>query len=104
MKRWVPFVLFIFLLPVCYANDLWFYDSSYLVLDTRLSTNLHIVSSSSTPNIDFISANISFFPKERRNQDVLMSNFSRDAVIAGESALFDWKSPNDKNLALVMFS
>ncbi|MCX6707746.1 MAG: hypothetical protein NT001_06430, partial [Candidatus Woesearchaeota archaeon] len=104
MKRLVTFVLFVLLLPICHANDMWFYDSSYIVLDTRLSANLHIISASNIPDIDFISANISFFPKERRNQDILITNFSPNAEVSGESALFEWRSPKNKNLSLLMFS
>jgi transglutaminase-like putative cysteine protease len=89
---------------MCYANEMWFYDSSYLILDTKLSTNILVTSTSSTPIIDSINANISFFPKSRDNQKIIFTKFIPTPEFSEDNAIFEWKSPSSKNLSVEMSS
>jgi len=96
-------ILFLFT-PLCIAEGLWFYDSQYLVLDTDLSTSIDVISVSPFPEIEFISANISFFPKDVPGQDIISRDFEPEPVFIDGTAVFEWRAPGRERLDINMDS
>ncbi|MBU0536658.1 MAG: transglutaminase-like domain-containing protein, partial [Nanoarchaeota archaeon] len=104
MNKTLFILALILILPTVYADELWFYNSKYLVLDVDLSTSVTIKSFNSNPDIDFILANISFFPKQVLGQDILESDFEPEPKFLDDSVVFEWLNPGKQRLPITMRS
>ena len=105
MKKIMLFATILLFIPLGAAeNELWFYTSENLLLDVDLSTGLDIVSSSPNPQIDFILANISFFPKERPGQKIVGLDFKPEPEFIDDVAVFRWENPPKQKLLIDMDS
>ncbi|MFC1754686.1 transglutaminase family protein [Thermoproteota archaeon] len=104
MKKLILLAMLVLFAPLAHADDMWFYTSRYLVLDIGLSTEFDIVSHNPNPDIDFITANITFFPKKTLGQAIISSDFRPEPKMIGDTALFEWRSPTQKRLGISMES
>ncbi len=105
MKKAILLILMLLILPVCHGiEESRFYNSGHMLLDVRLSTELEVVSLSPSPKIDFITANISFFPKETAGQAIRKTDFSPEPESIGETAVFRWDKPSQSRLFIDMDS
>ncbi|MBD3313586.1 hypothetical protein GF345_04040 [Candidatus Woesearchaeota archaeon] len=96
----ICFFLFLVSLSPCNSSDLWYYTSQDLVLDVDLSTGLQVNSRAAYPDIDFITANISFFPKETLGQRIIESEFFPKPAYLGDVAVFEWNNPGKERLVI----
>lgn len=73
-------------------DDMWFYRSSYLILEPLITTSFDIIS---PPNqrIDYIIANISFFPRQTNTQGIITSEYMPAPKISDDALTFRWDNP-----------
>ncbi|MCX8147625.1 MAG: transglutaminase-like domain-containing protein, partial [Candidatus Woesearchaeota archaeon] len=98
MKKLLLVLLFLFMLPLCKAD---LYSSKFLVLNADISTEFEIESDKITPEIEFITANFSFFPKDFDNQKILSNYFyPPPRNIKNGVAEFEWRNPIEKKFTI----
>lgn len=91
-KRLVIFLLFLAVIPSAIADDMWFYRSSYLILEPAITTSFDIIAKQSS-KIDYVVANISFFPRQTRTQSIMESVYEPMPIISEDTLSFEWKNP-----------
>jgi len=91
----LPILVFLLVfMPPAYADDdFWFYKSSYLMLQPTITTYFHI---EGKPNvrIEYVIANISFFPKQTNTQGILESYYEPVPKIDKDVLSFIWNGPS----------
>lgn len=94
-KRKVLLILFLIALSIQIVHaedDMWFYRSSYLIMEPVITTSFDIIS---PPNqrIDYIIANISFFPRQTNTQGIITSEYMPTPKISDDALTFRWDNP-----------
>ncbi|MFO8015552.1 MAG: transglutaminase domain-containing protein [Candidatus Woesearchaeota archaeon] len=75
------------------SDDAWFQKSSYLVLEPVIRTSFSITADS--PNqVEYVIANISFFPRETRTQRVLEEDYDPEPSKSDSMLSFRWDNPD----------
>ena len=82
-------------MPIVFAQD-WVFNSEYLELNLDIGGKIKLVPTSSKYKIEYIVANLSFFPQESFQEDVLDITTEPVADTEGGLAIFKWNKP-DKN-------
>jgi len=96
MKRILPFLSIIFILPaIIYAQDDWNYNSQNVVVNINVSSEVLIKPTSSDYNVKYISINLSHFPYESFNQKVIYFKTEPKADIEGNAILFNFQNPKN---------
>ena len=95
MKKRLLFLVFLLILPIVFAQD-WVFNSEYLELNLDIGGKIKLVPTSSKYKIEYIVANLSFFPQESFQEDVLDITTEPVADTEGGLAIFKWNKP-DKN-------
>ena len=97
MKRILLFLSIIFILPtLIYAQDDWNYDSQNLIINIDVASEALIKPTSSDYSVNYISINLSHFPYESFNQEIINFRIEPEAGIENNSILFKWQSPINK--------
>jgi len=90
MKKTTILTLFLLLIPTVLADE-WNYNSKNLVVELNISSEATIKRISSDYSIQYIIVNLSFFPKDTFNQDVLYLDVAPEAVIEDDIIQFKWE-------------
>src|SRR3989338_4683102 len=91
MKKLIFMLLSLLIINVAYAqSDDWSHNSRNLIIDVSLSSGADIRQKSSYPNIEYIRVNLSHYPYEYFNQEVLSFEPYPDADIQGNTLQFEW--------------
>ncbi len=85
------------LAPIAAAQDDWFYNSRELVLNTDISSSIDITRGPGA-YIDYITANLSFVPQERKHQHILEQEVEPDADLESGNYVFRWTEPKNNKL------
>ncbi len=93
---WIILVLFL-LLPVALANK-FYYRAEDITFNVKVSSNIHLISTSSNAEIDYIKANLSYFTKETDKQKIISRKNLPSAEITSDSILYQWNSPKKSPL------
>ena len=95
-------VIFFVLIPCSHAqDDLWIYRTGYILLDSKISTGFDIISQPGQ-EIDYIRANITFFPKQTKTQAIMSSQYEPQPKTSGEVLTFEWKSPQASSIPITI--
>ncbi len=89
---------------VPFASASWVYDSSNLILDLDMSSEINIVHLTPDYSLKYITTNLSFLPQASFNQEIISLNTNPKAEISDNYALFRWDNPDDKKLKLSLSS
>jgi len=97
MKRILPFLSIIFILPaIIYAQDDWNYNSQNVVVNINVSSEVLIKPTSSDYSVKYIRINLSHFPYESFNQEVAAFDPYPEAKKENNALLFEWQNPKEK--------
>lgn len=98
MKKYL-LVLFVFLLtiPLASAKDEEIYDRTYLILNSEISSSIDLIKQPGA-SIDYVKAELYFFPQNDKMQEVLEIETVPDATPAEDKFLFIWDSPEEDKL------
>lgn len=87
----------IFLLPaLIYAQDDWNYNSQNLVIGIDVSSEAVIKPASSDYSVKYINVNLSHYPYESFNQEVIWIDIEPEADVINNAILFSWQNPRNK--------
>ncbi|MBI1970086.1 transglutaminase domain-containing protein, partial [Candidatus Woesearchaeota archaeon] len=87
-------LLFIFSSVTAQESPIWVFDSSYLVLDTTIKGNVLLKKETSQSFVDFVALNVTFFPRETENQEILSEAMRPVPKESNEQGVaFFWQSP-----------
>ncbi len=89
MKRLLMLLL---LLPFAYAQTDWF-SSAVVKTELNVSSVIDLLPSGSLPSVDYVEASVIFIPQNTQFQAVRDFNSFPSAVVSGDRADFEWKSP-----------
>ncbi len=97
MKRRLLFFVFLLFLPAVYSQD-WVFNSEYVELSLGISGKISLVSTGPRYSVDYVTANLSFIPKDDFQEEVLSIQTEPFAEIKGRTAIFRWDEPSGKEL------
>ncbi|MBI2147090.1 transglutaminase domain-containing protein [Candidatus Woesearchaeota archaeon] len=80
------------------STDKWIYNSDYLVLDVNLATTAEKRANGPAPYLDYVSADITFYPRENDLQKVLSREYTPQPAEEGDKLIFRWDTPRDSSL------
>ena len=90
------FVLIIFNALLANAQDDWFHNSQNLLIDVNVSSGADIKPKAADYNVDYIKINLSHYPYESFNQEVMAFDFFPEAKKENNALLFEWQNPKVK--------
>src|SRR3989338_3742803 len=97
MKRLLLLLVVLFIPVLAHADeDDWFHRSRNLVLDVSVSSEASINPSSSDYDLKYITVNLSHYPYEDFDQEVISLDTFPEAKIEGNAMLFTWNNPKGK--------
>lgn len=96
MKKIVFLIIFLIIIPYVLAD--WVYDSSNLVLDLDMSSEINVVHLTSDYSLRYVIVNLSFLPQESFNQEILRLDTSPKAELVDNSAVFRWDDVDEEKL------
>ena len=96
MKKIIFFI--VFLIAVSSVSADWVYDSTNLLLDLNISSEIDIVHLTSDYSLKYVIANLSFLPKESFNQEILSLETNPKAELSDNAAQFRWENPAEEKL------
>src|SRR3989344_4637939 len=94
MKRIMLLFLFFILVPSAFAQ--WNHNSEHVTTSIAISSYADIKKNSPSGYIDTATINLTFFPKEFENQEIISFSASPEADISGNTAVFRWKRPDGR--------
>ena len=94
MKKLVVFFILLILIPSVLAD--WFYNSQHIVANIDISSDAEVVPTTPSGYIDIATINMTFFPKQYGNQELLKFYTNPQAEITDETLKFTWKRPEGK--------
>jgi len=97
MKKRLFFLVFLLALPIVFSQD-WVFDSEYLDIDLNISGKIELVPTKSSYDIDYIIANLSFFPKDGFQEEVLSIETEPVADIKDGVGIFKWENAKKMEL------
>jgi len=104
MKRIVYPALLFLLLFASAANADWNLDSLYVHTKVNLSSQIRLIPLSSSYKVEKVSANITFFPENKGNQEVAGFRTFPKAEHSEGSIIFSWDNPKESELYLSAYS
>jgi transglutaminase-like putative cysteine protease len=96
-KELVILFILILVIPIASAQDEDIYDKTYVILDSEISSSIDIIRQPGS-TIDYVKAEIYFFPQDDKRQDVLEIETEPEAVPAEDSFIFTWQNPEEDKL------
>ena len=99
MKKVIIIILIIFLIPIVYAETIDNYnDYTYLNINFNLDGSFKLIKEGNNPKITELSTNLTFFPRQEINQDVLSitlkSNPEAKTNFNIDNVGYNWFNPN----------
>jgi len=91
-------ILFLLLATLIYADDNFFYRSEEITYYAKVSSNIHLISTSSNAEIDYVKANLSYFPKETERQTIISRYNFPNAEVSKDSIFYLWNNPTKSPL------
>jgi len=91
MKKLSVALLFLIIIPSVFAD--WFYDSQSITANIGISSSAEVVPSTPSGYIDTATVNMTFFPKQAENQELLKLYTEPMSDFTGDSLIFTWKNP-----------
>jgi len=102
IKKEVILLIFILILPLTYAEEIELNNYDDLEFDLEISSSVNIIHLKSDYAIDFISANLSIFPRDSEWQKViskeLISNPQINILEEENNFYYRWESPTETQL------
>ena len=96
MKKILLFFCIIFLVNIVYAQEDWHRNSQNLVININVSSEAIIKPTSSDSSVKYINVNLSHYPHECFNQEVLNLRIEPEAEVENNAMLFSWQNPKNK--------
>ncbi len=97
MKKLLLLLIILLIPALAYADeDDWFYRSENLILDVSVSSEASINTPLSDYDLKYINVNLSHYPYEDFDQEVISLETFPDAKIEGNAMLFAWDNPKGK--------
>src|SRR3989338_1777762 len=96
-KRLLLSLAFLLLIPIIFAQD-WVFNSEYLELNLDISGKVSLIPSSPNYNVDYVTANLSFIPRDDFQEEVLDIKTEPSAGIKDNTAIFKWDKPKEREL------
>lgn len=97
--RWtILLIVLILAIPFCIAGDEWIFNSQYLILDVDLSSRVIIIPTGSNYYVDYVTAELSFFPMDTWRQELISSESTPESDIKDGKLFFRWDKPKSEVL------
>jgi len=96
MKKRLLFFLVIFLVNSVYAQQDNLYNSQNLVVNIDVSSEAVLKPTSSNYNVMYVTVNLSHFPYENLNQEIINFEVSPEADMENNAIFFRWDNPDEK--------
>lgn len=94
MKKSIYLTLFLILtiIPLSHAIEegIWMYNAEYLVLETEISSSLDVVKKGGDPFVEYVEAELSFYPKITEYQSVTEASYDPVPSEDDDKLLFRW--------------
>jgi len=97
-KSLVVILVILLTLPIAFAQDKFFYRAEDVTFNVKVSSNIHLISTSPNAEIDYVKANLSYFPKETDRQKIISMNNVPNAEASKDSILYQWRNPTKSPL------
>jgi len=94
MKKLIAFLIFLILIPSAFAD--WFYNSQHIITKITINGDAEVVYLAPNGYIEKATINLTFFPKEAENQQLLEFDTNPEADVSEKTAKFEWRRPSDK--------
>jgi transglutaminase-like putative cysteine protease len=92
-------VFLVFVSFVFAIDDSLFYSDN-LNLNVKISSNIELIRTGTYSSVDYVAANLSFFPENTYRQEIKTLAAKPDAKSTENSILFLWNSPTENQLTL----
>jgi len=89
------FFIFFLLLPLVQASEEWIYRTSYFNIETDISSSISIKELSHNTILEYIKAELFFFPYEDERQKVLEWNSIPEGIKKDSYIEYIWENPQD---------
>ena len=86
--------MILLLIPSAYAQ--WYYSSQTVTADVKMASQIEIVKLTPSGYVESATINLTFYPKEYKNQELLKFETNPKAEQNNDVLQFQWKSPEDK--------
>lgn len=94
MKKFMVFFILFIVIPSVLAD--WFYNSQNIIANVDISSEAEVIPTTPSGYIESATINITFFPKQTENQELLRFYTNPEAELTGNSLKFTWKRPEGK--------
>ena len=95
-KSLVIFAVIFLFINVANAQDDWNYNSQNLVINIDVSSGAIIKPTSSDYSVRYINVNLSHYPYDSFNQEVVQLEIEPEADVESNAMLFSWQNPKNK--------
>ena len=95
-KSLVIFAIIFLFINVANAQDDWNYNSQNLVINIDMSSGAIIKPTSSDYSVRYINVNLSHYPHDSFNQEVVQLEIEPEADVESNAMLFSWQNPKNK--------
>ncbi len=91
------FIIILLFFDVAHSQeDDWYVNSQNLIINIELSSGALIKPTSSDYSVKYININLTHFPYESFNQEILDLGVNPEADVENNAALFNWENPKNK--------
>ncbi|MBI3036130.1 transglutaminase domain-containing protein [Candidatus Woesearchaeota archaeon] len=94
MKRLVMFLILFALIPAVFAD--WFYNSQNIIANIDISSYAEVAPTTPSGYIETATINMTFFPKQAGNQELLKLYTNPKAELSEDTLKFEWKRPEGR--------
>src|SRR3989344_657340 len=94
MKKLVMFFVLFIMIPSALAD--WFYNSRNIVVNVDISSGVEVIPTTPSGYIESATINVTFFPKQTDDQELLKFYTNPMAELTDTSLKFTWKNPEGK--------
>jgi transglutaminase-like putative cysteine protease len=100
--RYIFLIFILLLMPLAYAGDEWIYSSSYFLTQTQISSSASLQTTSSSATIDYVKAELYFFPKDDERQDIVSVSTDPDSTKTDGYLEFTWNNPSQDEVSFML--
>ena len=94
MKKILVVLLLFIVIPSAFAD--WFYNSQYITVNVDISSDAEIVPLTPSGYIESATVNMTFFPQQTLNQQLLKFHTEPLAELQDKILKFTWEKPEDR--------
>ena len=98
MKKRFLALLVLLLVNSVFAEE-WVHNSESLEISVDIAGSMDVIPESSTYSVKSVTANLTFFPRDYFNQEVLYLEIEPEGEITNNSIKFEWTDPTEKRLS-----